>query len=156
MISIREATLNDAPEISELIRSLAHFFTIDPTGAGADRFLENISPEAIAGYIDSDEFYYLVVVDNKTIVGVGAVRNASHLYHLFVREGYQGQGIARKLWNNLVPKLTGHPITVNSTVYAMPMYAKFGFKVTGPKVEVDGIAFVPMAWDGTGTDKPGS
>ena len=145
MISIRTANINDATEISDLIRSVAHFFTIDPAGSGADRFLETITPESIVGYIDSDEFYYLVTVENEVIIGVGAVKNPSHLYHLFIRESYQGQGIARKLWHSLVPKLTGNPITVNSTVYAVPVYEKFGFKASGPRVEQDGIAFVPMA-----------
>jgi hypothetical protein len=34
--------------------------------------------------------------------------------------------------------------TVNSTPYAMPVYERFGFKATGPRVETRGIAFVPM------------
>lgn len=110
--------------------------------------METITPKAIAGYIDSDRFDYLVAVENQAIIGVGAVKNVSHLYHLFVREAYQGQQIARQIWNRLSPKLTGSPVTVNSTPYAVPVYEKFGFKVSGPKIEKDGIAFVPMALTG--------
>ncbi|MCB0164265.1 MAG: GNAT family N-acetyltransferase [Anaerolineae bacterium] len=141
---IREATLSDAQEISELIRSVAHYFTIDPAGVGAERFLQTITPEAIAGYIENDDIFYLAVVAGESIVGVGAVKNASHLFHLFVCEAYQGQQIARRMWNQLAPRLTGRPVTVNSTLAAVPVYEKFGFKIAGSKVERDGIAFVPM------------
>lgn len=34
--------------------------------------------------------------------------------------------------------------TVNSTPYAQPVYERFGFVATGPRVETKGIAFVPM------------
>jgi predicted GNAT family N-acyltransferase len=36
--------------------------------------------------------------------------------------------------------------TVNSTPHAVPVYACFGFKATGPQVETKGIAFVPMRY----------
>ena len=141
---IREAELSDAPAISALIKSVAHYFTLDPAGIGAERFLQTITPEAIAEYITSDDIVYLVAIDNKTIIGAGAVKDAHHLYHLFVDEAYQGQQIARKLWQQLEPWLTDDPITVSSTPFAVPVYEKFGFTATGPKVERDGIAFVPM------------
>ncbi len=144
MISIRQAETGDATEISNLICSVAHYFTTDPAGVGAGKFLKTITPKAIAGYIDSDNFYYLVAVNGGNIAGVGAIKDSSHLYHLFVRETYQGQHIAWKLWHKLAPKLTGSRITVNSTLHAVPVYHKFGFIVSGPTVKKDGIAFVPM------------
>jgi len=36
--------------------------------------------------------------------------------------------------------------TVNSTPHALPVYARFGFKPTGPRVETIGNAFVPLRY----------
>ena len=48
-MQIRPATLNDADAISALIKSVAHYFTLQPQGQGAEGFLQGIEPAAIAG-----------------------------------------------------------------------------------------------------------
>ena len=42
---------------------------------------------------------YHVAEDAGRLVGVVAVRDNKHLYHLFVAEPHQGQGLARELWS---------------------------------------------------------
>jgi GNAT superfamily N-acetyltransferase len=147
-MEIRPATPEDAGTISELILRLTHYFTLDPDGKGAETFLETISPEGIAGFIKAPDFQYLAGIIDGKIAGVVAIRDNRHLYHLFVAPVFHRQGLAKELWEHAMREslVRGNPgeFTVNSTLYAVPVYASFGFEVVGEKIETNGIAFVPM------------
>lgn len=148
-MNISIATVDDAPAISRLIGSVARFFTLQPDGAGAEDFLKTISPESVAGYLADPRFAYFKAVENGTLAGVVAVRDGSHLYHLFVDESFQRQGLSRQLWDHARAALQeANPgyFIVNSTPYAQAVYERFGFVANGPRVETHGIAFVPMRW----------
>ncbi len=148
-MDIIKATVEDAPAISRLIVSVARFFTLQPDGAGAEDFLKTISPDAVAGYLADPRFTYFKAVNNDALAGVVAVRDASHLYHLFVDASFQRRGFSRLLWGHAraaVGEANPGYFTVNSTPYAQPVYERFGFVATGPRVETKGIAFVPMRW----------
>lgn len=149
-LNISTATIDDASAISRLITSVARFFTLQPDGAGAEDFLKTISPGAVAGYLADPRFAYFKAVENGTLAGVVAVRDGSHLYHLFVDESFQRRGLSRQLWDHAraaVRDANPGYFTVNSTPYAQPVYERFGFVATGPRVETHGIAFVPMRLD---------
>lgn len=144
---LRRAEVTDAPAISALIIGLAHYSTLDPSGAGAERFFATMTPEALAGCVADPGYDYLVACEGDEIVGVGAVRRPRHLFHLFVREAWHGQGLARRLWQELLGRIAERgagTVTVFSSLHAVPVYEHFGFAATGPKREQDGIAFVPM------------
>lgn len=145
-MDIREAKPEDSESISLLINGVAHYFTLDPNGRGAERFLDSISTEAIRGYILSSSYHYIVAEINSKIAGVAALKEGAHLFHLFVAPPFQKKGLSRTLWNAIKDssKLDYKEFTVNSTPYAVPVYEKFGFVVTGPRTEMNGIAFVPM------------
>jgi predicted N-acetyltransferase YhbS len=148
MMRIRLAAPADAEAISTLIRGVSHFFTLRPDGAGAEAFLETVSADAIRGYLSSSEYVYRVAEEDGALVGVVAIRDNRHLYHLFVAPDGHGRGLARRLWTEAMDAAlrAGNPgeFTVNSSVYAVPVYERFGFVPTGPRVEANGIAFVPM------------
>jgi GNAT superfamily N-acetyltransferase len=150
---IQRATAADAQAISRLVSSLAPAFTLDPAGQGAEGFLHGISPEAICGYVEAANFAYFTGRLNDELAGVVALRDNSHLYHLFVARKFQGQGLARQLWVHARAhaQLTGYvrEFTVNSTPIAVPVYEKFGFRATGARVETKGIAYVPMRLENT-------
>jgi GNAT superfamily N-acetyltransferase len=143
---IRQATQEDAEEISRLISSVAHFFTVEPDGSGAEGFMLSITPEAIRNKLRDPCFHYLCAFQGVTLAGVGALREGRHLFHLFVSPTFQRLGVARQLWQALqaaaVPP--AEVFTVNSTPYAVPTYERFGFVATGQRIEMNGIAFVPM------------
>jgi len=148
-MEIRIAVEGDADAVSALIRSVAHFFTLHPDGEGAEDFLKTLEPDAIRRCITSPRFAYHVGHIGGELVGVVAVRDTTHLYHLFVAQTFQGRGFARALWRKAreVAVVAGnmHGFTVNSTPFAVPVYERFGFEATGPRREMHGIAFVPMA-----------
>lgn len=147
-MQIERATIADASRISTLIRTLSNPFFVSPFGEGAEPFLAAISESAIQGYVSATSFEYLVAKNDDQLVGVVALRNNSHLFHLFVAESFQGQGLGSKLWQMVKAKAVqlGNPgkFTVNSSLNAQPVYERFGFITSGPVVHTHGIAFQPM------------
>ena len=148
MCEIRRASPNDATSIGLLIRSLSGPFLQSPSGAGAEAFFASISEDSIRGYLSSGRFCYFVAIAAGTLAGVAAIRDGSHLYHLFVAPGYQRNGLARALWDavRIEAMSAGNPgdFTVNSSVSAVAVYEKFGFSATAPVTRVNGVVFVPM------------
>ena len=147
-VSIRPALPGEAKPISDLIKSVARYFTLHPDGKGAEKFLLSIAPEAIDGYITNPSFNYLVGLTGQDWAGVVAVRDGKHLFHLFVAPQFQRHGIARQLLQaaRSVAIASGNEegFTVNSSSFAVAVYERLGFRATGPRVEKNGIAFVPM------------
>ena len=147
-MKIRHARAEDANAISALIQSVAHLFTLHPEGKGAEDFLQSIQPPAIASYIQSANFLYIVGFIDRELAGVVAIRDKTHLYHLFVAAEFQGRGLARQLWQHAKEEavFAGNVrrFTVNSTPNAVPVYERFGFRATGPQVETKGLASIPM------------
>lgn len=145
---IERARPEDAEAIGSLIRGLGRAFLLDPSGQGAEGFLHSLGTEAVAGCISAPSFAYFKGLLDGELAGVVAVRDAGHLYHLFVAERFQGRGLARALWMHARAgaQAAGNPghFTVNSTPAAVPVYERFGFRATGPRVETKGIAYVPM------------
>jgi GNAT superfamily N-acetyltransferase len=146
--SIKLATREYAAPISELINSVSNYFTLDPQGLGAEGFLETISTESILKYIENPSFYYCICLIEKELAGVIAIKEKTHVFHLFVSPEHQKKGLARLLWNHALVNVfelnAVNVVTVNSTPFAVEVYKKFGFKCTGEKIEKNGSAFVPM------------
>lgn len=147
-MEIRPATVADAPAVSSLILSLRHLLTIRPDGQGAEKFLASLEPGPVAVLLADPRFRYYVLEVDGQLAGAVAIRDNSHLYHLFVARPYQGQGLARRLWEfaraDAIARGNPGQFTVNSSVYAEPVYRGFGFVPTSPRQEVDGLAFTPM------------
>ena len=72
------------------------------------------------------------------------MKRSSHLFHLFVSEKYQGKGLARELWGFASNVCVSNIYTLRSSLYAVPVYRKFGFIESGVAGEIDGIGFQPM------------
>ena len=106
-----------------------------------------MTPDAIEKYIQSGFRYHITEVESRLVGAVG-VRDNSHLYHLFVLEQYQRQGIARKLWQVAMEACLcqGNPgeFTVNSSIFALGVYEKFGFIAQSGPEEKNGVVFIPM------------
>ena len=138
----------DAEAIAGLIASFQSELTDDPSGAGADEFLASVSAQAEREYLASERYQYLVAYSNSQLAGFIAIRDGSHLFHLFVERSYQRQGIGRRLWERALQELcapgSDKCFTVNSSLSAVPVYQAFGFVPTGSIQKVHGISFLPM------------
>jgi GNAT superfamily N-acetyltransferase len=147
-ISIRDATPADAAAISALVRQSARntIFANGPDD-GCNYFLAMNTPAATTGRMRGNYHYY-IAEDEGQIVGMIAMRDNSHLYHLFVDQAWHGHGIGRRLWEHAreVCRRNGNPgrYTVNSTPEAIPIYERFGFVATGEIETRNGLTALPM------------
>lgn len=138
----------DAAAISALITDLMPYMTLDADGAGAEKFMASMAEPAIASYLAQPSHQYLLGFIGATLAGAVAVRDGGHLFHLFVAREFHGCGLGRQLWlaarNAALAAGNTTGFTVNASDYAFPMYQRWGFMPTGPRVEEGGIAWVPM------------
>jgi GNAT superfamily N-acetyltransferase len=147
-MQLRSGTANDADAIASLIASFQSELTDSPDGAGADQYLASVSREAERSYLESERYSYVVAEDEGVLIGFIALRDVSHVFHLFVARQHQRAGVARSLWcaARSHARQTAAPkqFTVNSSLLAVPVYRSFGFEPTGEVVSVRGISFLPM------------
>ncbi|WP_178090544.1 GNAT family N-acetyltransferase [Pseudomonas sp. SJZ079] len=145
---IQLARETDSVCVAKLIHSVAHYFLLNPSVAGADGFMASISQAAIAGYITDEKFSYVLGFIDTELAGVAALRDNKHIYHLFVHPDFHRQGVAYGLWQYLKTEAVKNDnveaFTVNSSIYAVPVYSRFGFIPTAELQNKNGIQFVPM------------
>lgn len=148
LMKIRPAGLTDAPRISALVRDLAARYIAHEFSAEATRrLLGSLEEPAIRGYLASG-YRYHVAEENGELVGVVAMRDNRHLYHLFVAEPFQCKGLARALWQAArdasLEACNPGVFTVNSSRFAVGLYEKLGFVGHGEVVDESGVIHTPM------------
>lgn len=148
LMEIRSGSPSDAEAIAGLIASFQSELTDDPSGAGAEEYLASVSVRAEREYLASARYRYLLAYSGSQLVGFIAIRDGSHLFHLFVERAHQRQGLARALWERALDEL-GPPesqgvFTVNSSLAAVPVYRALGFLPAGSTRSAHGISFLPM------------
>jgi GNAT superfamily N-acetyltransferase len=144
---IRPGSPSDAEAIARLIASFQRELTDDPSGAGAQAYLASVSVQAERDYLASPRYRYLVAYAGRQLAGFIALRDGSHLFHLFVAQEHQHQGLARRLWEHALASVgaaNGQGFTVNSSLAAVPVYRALGFVPSGSMRSMHGISFLPM------------
>ena len=114
---------------------------------GIAEFFRFANPQAMAAR-SGPEQVLVVALHAGQLVGVLEVRSGSHLALLFV--SLKGRGIARELLRMAIAACRARQsrlseLTVNSSLYAQPIYERLGFIATGPARTSNGIIHVPMA-----------
>jgi len=145
-ISFRPANGADAIAISLLIHSLAGYIEDGSVNPHEESYLGTITPEAIAARIVAPGFSYLVAEDHSGVCGVAALRDSRHVYHLFVRQELHRQGLARALWEQLRNSSDSSYFTVNSSLFAVPVYLRLGFVCAGARQSRNGVTVQPMVY----------
>ncbi len=143
-MSIRKAEISDAAKIKDLVSSLSHFYLKDKYGSLPPWFSETLEISEFQTRLSNTEFINFVYLVNNSIIGYISVKGKSHLYHLFVSEEYQGKGISKRLWSHAMSTLGSSIYSVRSSIYAIPVYESFGFKISEVASTKDGIGFQPM------------
>ncbi|WP_298827110.1 GNAT family N-acetyltransferase [uncultured Piscinibacter sp.] len=147
-MQLRSGTANDAEAIAALIASFQPELTDKPDGTGAESFLASVSSQAERGYLESPRYTYIVAEREGALLGFIALRNVSHVFHLFVGRNHQRTGVARRLWQeakaHALKTSAPRQFTVNSSLRAVATYRAFGFEPAGEVVSVHGISFIPM------------
>ena len=143
-MSIRVAVVEDVSKICDLVMSLSHFYLENKEAELPNWFSETLTKNSFLNRVESLEYHNFVYEADGEMAGYLAFKGNSHLYHLFVSEKYQGKGISRDLWNYATKECVADCYSLRSSLYAIPIYQKFGFKVIGEAGEKDGIGFQPM------------
>ncbi|WP_338846160.1 GNAT family N-acetyltransferase [Massilia sp. W12] len=146
MIEIRPATVHDAQAVHELIAAWLPEMVAIPQQAV--HFLNSISKDAEAGYICAENFDFQLGFEDGRLQVIGAMRDGSHLYHLFVARGQERRGWGRRMWRCLQEKAlaAGNPgrFTVNASRAGLPFYHSLGFVACAPENALHGVHITPM------------
>jgi N-acetylglutamate synthase-like GNAT family acetyltransferase len=147
-LQIRKGTVGDSDQISALITRNSKVLLVDDfDDDGLDFFLRSVETKSIREYMDQG-FPYLVAEEEKQIVGVIAIKDNSHMFHLFVDINYHQRGIARMLWEQMknfsIEQGNEGVFTLNSTTYALPIYQRWGFEKIAEAKRSYGIRYTPM------------
>ena len=122
-------------------------------------------PEGVASFrrdiIDNIDFHEKVIqgenrmwgaFDGEKLIGLFAMRGASHICLVFTHHVYHRQGVATAIFRQLLadvrqenPELKR--LTLNSSPYGKPFYLHSGFYPTDDEKTVNGIRFTAMAFD---------
>lgn len=155
-MKLRPGTPDDAAAIADLIASFQRELTDHPDGTGADQYLASVSAQAERAYLESNRYTYIVAEYEGNMPGFIALRDVSHVFHLFVAREHQRLGVARRLWLEAKAKArevaAPKHFTVNSSLLAVPVYRSFGFEPAGEVASVHGISFLPMRLTIVGND----
>ena len=110
---------------------------------GITEFKNFLNNEEEIGKLD----FYGAFDKASDIVGVLAMRKPAHISLFFVKAEYHRQGIGRQLFEKMLSDYQPQGIgvfTVNSSHYAVEVYRKLGFKLTGNECITNGIRYTPM------------
>ena len=146
-MSIRVANETDLPQIAGLVASLSHFYLDDPGKELPVWFRDSITEAAFAARVSSPEYLNFVYEEAGVLMGYISIKGGSHLYHLFVAQAFQGRGVSRLLWLHAKEHSQSKHFSLRSSLYAVPVYKRFGFVESGPVGTKDGISFQPMELD---------
>lgn len=148
---IRPLESPDIPAVAGLLRELAREYIVhESPPEGASTFLAENDEMGVRGFLARGHVYHVALVDGE-LAGFVAVRDRSHLFHLFVGKRWHRRGVARALWETArVAALAAGgdgAFTVNSSNFAVPVYESFGFVRVGPTQCAKGLYFNPMRLD---------
>lgn len=146
-IKIREADCSDSKDLSALAISLTHFYLVKNTTQLPNWLSDSFSQSQFIARLSSEEYTHFVAEIDHEIVGFIAIKHPNHLYHLFVDENYHGKGVGKQLWHSAFEKLhlaKQEAIIVRASLYAVPIYQKFGFVATDTIKQKDGLNFLAM------------
>lgn len=149
-ITVRRMKEGDEEEVCSLARRVFDQFVADDFPAeGVQEFYRYANANAMGERIRKGGTVFLAVEEGR-ILGMIEIRDSSHIAMLFVEDRGRGLG------SLLVERARQHcresadnPVrmTVHSSLYAVSVYQKQGFKVLGPAKTENGITYVPMAID---------
>lgn len=147
-IQIRPIGEADIPAVAQLLAALAARYILHecPPEAAA-HFLGENSEAGLRSFIAQGHVYH-VAMDGGELAGFVAVRARSHLFHLFVAEACQHQGLARRLWETAraaaIAAGGDGSFTVNSSNVAVGVYEALGFVRSAPMQSKHGLFYNPM------------
>jgi len=135
---------DDTQEVSKVVvTSFMDSVADHLPGEGVDTFLELSSPESFQKRMSEDNLMF-VSESKDGIKGVIELKEGRHVAMLFVAPEMQGMGIGRKLVKEALKHCRTDSVTVSASLTSVSAYEKYGFEVTGPEEEKQGLRYKPM------------
>ncbi len=150
-LKISELKKEEIPEFCSLVRTVYdEFVAPDYSDEGNSHFYSYLEEAAVSERFEQGGFFAAARVED-IFAGVAAFRDISHLTTFFVSKDYQNRGVGRMLFAFSLRHIRSHhpeikKITVNSSPFALPVYKRLGFELTGGREEKDGIIYYPMEY----------
>lgn len=148
-ITYQNMMTGEETEVSKFISSVFQKYVApDYCHEGIQEFNKYIEPEAISKR-QKENNILITAKHEERITGAIEIRDKNHIALLFVAEEYQQRGIAKTLLKRGIEKIEkAHgkisDLSVNSSLYAVEIYKKLGFKATDKEQKKNGIRYTPM------------
>lgn len=146
-LAYRPMRAGEAEAVCALVRRVFHACIADEfTEEGAQEFFRYADPVAMRERLTAGAFVSVAERSGEP-VGMLEMLPNGHIGLMFVSE--PGRGIAAELLERSIDKARAatpelSQLSVNSSLYAVPVYERLGFATTGPATTLNGITFVPM------------
>jgi len=144
-VSIRQAVVADAADISKLIASTSDACCFSHSQPCPDWYSTSLQTPAIEALIISERLVFLLATNDHAIAGVLAIEDKSSIKYFFVDPAQQKMGWGKRLWH--FAKRNGEfgpTLKVRSSLFAVPVYQRLGFQATEPASCFNGLNFQAM------------
>lgn len=141
---VRVAIPSDATQLRDLAVSLSPFYLGSPNDQPPPWLSDTLTLSAFVKRLSSSDYLTYVYEEGGRVYGYISIEAGCHVYHLFVEERHHGRGIARMLWERVRENSQTTHYFLRSSLYAVPVYRRFGFRESGPVGQQGGVEYQPM------------
>ncbi len=153
LMKIRKAKETDTASISSLILKTSKAHIRDEfTDGGWELFKRLFSEDCQRALLKNKQYYFLIAEHHEQIIGMLALKDASHLFQFFISTDWQKQGVGTMLWKYYLDTIKAgklskkhfKTITVNASDFGRDFYLKLGFEIAGKRQMKKGVYFNPL------------
>ena len=144
MMLIRPVITGDIDKIIPFVISLSKQYFIEEGNDLPDWYSKTLEKSSFLARLNGNDYYNISFEENGEIIGYASFKKPNNIYHLFVKASNHRSGVARLLWNAMKDAFPADHYTVRSSIYAIPVYEKFGFRPAGQAKSQMGLRYQPM------------
>ena len=147
-VHLRPAVASDAGALSAVLHSLSAYYLASDDDAHAARYFAETSPARLREAIAAPDIEVFVAEVDGEFAGFVSIQGGRRVLQFFVERRFQGRRIGSALWHHAYAAIAARgpvgDITVAASVFAVPVYGRFGFEVVGERTTGNGLTWVPM------------
>jgi len=147
-MEIRELNQEEYTAASELLWKSFYWSEKDNVSlAGMEKFRDLTSPVSLSVNAFYESWIFCGCFEERELVAVGAaVEKTGKILMLYVHPERKKQGYGRAMLCELLGRLSGNEIVLNSSDEGVSFYRHFGFVALSERVLLDDLPVTPMKW----------